>query len=311
MEFVIFGETHQVKNDCNLLYDNKDVNIEKLKEISITDFLYNFSQDTDVFLDIYVELPMIENKERYMNVSDINSDLHNILKKFKSCIEVPTRKNYECELFRMHYIDSRRSEIVYKNKIEEIMQLLDNLIFNDYNNYLVFEKLKKELTDIYNMSIKEFKEFIINDTFNGVVLKELNKSFMRKEIREFIIDNIDKKITNDYNITMQSIYDLFISENVDDSDTKRKHMIIIYNYIIYLGAFTVDLYTLSRIFKIFDVEEDVYQPKIPNNIIIYAGNVHSNIYRNFLDSLGFDMENLSNKSSDKCIKFDNKKFFKK
>ena len=54
------------------------------------------------------------------------------------------------------------------------------------------------------------------------------------------------------------------------------------------------MYTLSRVFKIFKLEKKPYegasfndQPSQPHNIIVYAGDIHAERYRRFLESVGF------------------------
>jgi hypothetical protein len=52
---------------------------------------------------------------------------------------------------------------------------------------------------------------------------------------------------------------------------------------------------LARVFKKFDIDtqdlnkkRQTDEPKEPHNIIIYAGNAHSKVYRKFLTQLGFE-----------------------
>ena len=68
---------------------------------------------------------------------------------------------------------------------------------------------------------------------------------------------------------------------------------VLNNSTVMINARVVDVYTLSRIFKKFDTKKskDVgfninYQPEIPHNIIIYAGDAHSDVYRKFLKYIG-------------------------
>jgi hypothetical protein len=63
----------------------------------------------------------------------------------------------------------------------------------------------------------------------------------------------------------------------------------------YVNSLIVDGYLLGRVFKTFDIDtQDLNkqrptdEPSEPHNIIIYAGNAHSNNYRRFLEKkLGF------------------------
>ena len=49
---------------------------------------------------------------------------------------------------------------------------------------------------------------------------------------------------------------------------------------------TADVYALSRIFKKFK-SKNIEELNSPRNIIIYAGDLHSTVYRNFLSQHGF------------------------
>ena len=61
--------------------------------------------------------------------------------------------------------------------------------------------------------------------------------------------------------------------------------------LIIINSNIVDIYTIARIFKSFDMTKGlslkkVFQPEIPHNIIIYTGDAHSWIFRKFLDYIG-------------------------
>ena len=56
----------------------------------------------------------------------------------------------------------------------------------------------------------------------------------------------------------------------------------------------VDAYTLSRVFKVYDVKKPAFkgnikrdQPSEAHNIILYGGDEHAETYRNFLKSINF------------------------
>ena len=62
-----------------------------------------------------------------------------------------------------------------------------------------------------------------------------------------------------------------------------------------MRALVADTYLLARVFKDFnmnEIEKKAYkgatdQPDKAHNIIIYAGNAHSEVYRKFLNQLDF------------------------
>ena len=64
--------------------------------------------------------------------------------------------------------------------------------------------------------------------------------------------------------------------------------------LIHTSAHLVDFYTLSRIFKRFNLQttnpqkrRSTDEPETANNIIIYAGDAHCNTYRRFFKEIGF------------------------
>ena len=73
------------------------------------------------------------------------------------------------------------------------------------------------------------------------------------------------------------------------------------------GAIITDVYTLSRLFKKFDIQrKDRGMPKYINNAIIYAGYNHSIFYRTTLEKCGFDVIfhkilDFNQRSPDRCL----------
>jgi len=70
---------------------------------------------------------------------------------------------------------------------------------------------------------------------------------------------------------------------------------IILNTCVIYNSVVTDGYLLARVFKKFNIDtEDINkkrptdEPEEPHNIIIYAGDAHSTVYRKFLTQLGFE-----------------------
>lgn len=79
-------------------------------------------------------------------------------------------------------------------------------------------------------------------------------------------------------------------------------------YMITIGALRIDIYTICRLFKKFNVESS-NQPDEAYNSIIYTGNYHSNTYRNFLENTGFKLVDIQiqseNQPNNRCLDIDN------
>ena len=78
---------------------------------------------------------------------------------------------------------------------------------------------------------------------------------------------------------------------------------VVSNYLILLESLIMDVYTISRIFKRFDIKSGILQPSEVSNIIIYAGEAHSDIYREFLVYIGFDtIDYIQNENgNERCL----------
>ena len=137
--------------------------------------------------------------------------------------------------------------------------------------------IKKELDDLIDSTITNKK---IPHSQNVLTDYEKIKKFLDEDKRpsfkkdDIFYDNFGLKY-QDISNTISSIYKVFGTQ------------VLNFNVII------TDAYLLARIFKTFKIDNpDIKQrptdePAEPHNIIIYAGNAHSQRYRKFLRSLGF------------------------
>jgi hypothetical protein len=72
-----------------------------------------------------------------------------------------------------------------------------------------------------------------------------------------------------------------------------------------INATIMDIYTISRMFKVFDVKNSDHYPKEPHNIIYYAGNGHTRIINKFLKSIGFKRTEYSDQKILSCVNMKN------
>ena len=75
-----------------------------------------------------------------------------------------------------------------------------------------------------------------------------------------------------------------------------------------LNTRTMDVYLLSRMFKKFSTKVAPFrggtpleQPEQPHNVVIYAGEYHSRVYRKALGMLGFKLTDSADKISERCL----------
>jgi len=185
----IFGEKHSSTIDCDKIpdYNNEQIPVEL--------FLENLVKNTDVFLDIFIESPIFE-KGEYKNLILLHSDLRldKVFNKFRLCIQSLTRVQEnikeQCRLSRIHYFDIRRkddrvgvNDVSWLRKKIHIIMVLNN--DNYYKNLLKNERVRKILYKL-SSNEEEFKQFWIEQLDNLYVKKEIHRSYLGKEIYNFI-----------------------------------------------------------------------------------------------------------------------------
>jgi hypothetical protein len=117
-----------------------------------------------------------------------------------------------------------------------------------------------------------------------------------KTVREFIatLDKYSTGTTNNYDF-----------ESIREDDSKILLNLEFSSVLLAINALiTTDYYLLCRIFKIFDLNPEnkdkkrsTDEPNEPHNIIIYAGDAHSETVRKFLKELEFrDISHVNTKS---------------
>jgi hypothetical protein len=180
---------------------------------------------------------------------------------------------------------------------------------NIINNYKKSEWADKFKEDSYlssNIKILEelaepddekFISFLMSQIYqNRSIIKNLNKITEDSSMKEIILEFIKKEFkeqSKDIRSELQKQIRIILNAKYQTSQEFADSLLASMNLIIKLVALIAETYTLSRIFKDFNMEEKAYkgakdQPERAHNIIIYAGEEHSKIYRKFLESVGFE-----------------------
>ena len=148
--------------------------------------------------------------------------------------------------------------MLYKEKI----QLLSNI---------------KSYSDMVNFVIKDIKS-------NKIVLKEIEKSTISMEhITDYIIASLK---VNTYDINHIKFWFKKL-KTTESQPNWPKGIDKVYEILSSLNAVIMDVYTVTRMFKVFNVKESESYPKEPRNIIYYAGDGHTVKISIFLKMLGF------------------------
>ena len=157
------------------------------------------------------------------------------------------------------------------------------------NFNLVNKEIRVMLTDVrplLNIFIKDEMDSLLGFDYKQAANHSKNVLEMYDRIVESIVNFKNKGIVKDtlffehYVVTYKDID--FLRDEMNNFFLKS---IFSFNCLI------VDVYLLARIFKTFKIDgpkkRPTDEPAEPHNIIIYAGNLHSQRYRKFLSYLGF------------------------
>ena len=295
-------EHHRFKDDISKQKISDKPNSEKM---SFEYFLEELVRTTDVFLDIFLEFPAMNkgaesynyNFDPFSNIDSSNIRLKKLFKKFKNCI---TRSDQKCRLARFHYFDTRFYD---NNGVLEGVNIVSSFRLKVYNIITTFykeewaSKFKKLLRNnpdfidmLRNLNSDKMLDFFMTQTRNKYVDKELDK--IDKDIYKAIINFAEYEIKERivlYKRLWQTNVPIILNFKSSDKIFVNCFMEI-FNSTLYINSLVANMYLLARIFKNFDNKDQtlIDQPSKAHNIIIYAGDKHSELCRKFLNqNLGF------------------------
>jgi hypothetical protein len=318
----IFGEVHTDVKNCKMFQDKEDKedkedekwNEENPDKMTIDFFLYELMKTTTAYLDIYIEFAAFEKTMggyySYFSGGPPNTHIDNLFKKFKKCIELPSkstssRSTGDCELARVHFFDSRM--INSKDGATDVFVLIEKIFYLQRNfpeNIKEYIELRKKYKHILN-SLREKDEKNYLDFWKKELRTKLNiketksgpyesrasikeRQIMEK-IKDFTEKEIERKAKRYRNKFKELVTTIFESEkNIIDAFKSLNA------YMIDTNSTVADVYLLARMFKDFDMTKIkthanniTDQPDKAYNVIIYAGEGHSTIYRRYLKQNGF------------------------
>jgi len=200
----------------------------------------------------------------------------------------------------LHKLISLLDKYNYDTQIKPILEEFSKInIYDDKED----DQKYADYDEFWDKQIKEHI-FVTKKVTRSTIHNKI-KSFIKKEMRSNIDRKYCKKIDdikilvktvkvfidtlNKYSTENVNKYDL---ESITDTDSKILLDLEFSQSLVGINSNIMDYYLLCRIFKVFDFTKLknhrwTDEPKEPHNIIIYAGDLHSENVRKFLKELEF------------------------
>jgi len=256
----VFAEKH-VRFSCPQDYTRIDTYLDSLLRTS------------DVFIDVFVETPVL----KQINYVDFTSGLAYLRHLFHPCIGERSQCPYTNA--RVHFADLRSTVIDPEANL--------------YRNYFL-----DILGGIGDIPIRNKAELItyLGDKAGLVIT---NKQDPDQDIASFIAGGIMKHVPRIRRNFKSSRFGRQLLQFMGQEFYNQLSMNR-FSPVSILGPI-LDMYSLARMFKDFG-EGDGSQPRYANNIVFYGGGMHAEIHSKFMKQVGFrTVEAVMNESEDVCI----------
>ena len=284
----VFGDVHELESKCPP--DVGTANSMRIDEFIEQILFENSDKVFDLFLEVLYPEELTIAKRGYRVYPHTN--FLKILKDiFQECFY--HKGNCLYPNLRAHWTDFRDEDYVYGVKtggltVGNLCQTGGSLFVSSYENRgkddrtnTETEGLRKELFAMMD-NLPQNARDPASVLDNPVISKQLN-SIKSSGVKDYLISSFlersGRATTNLWDLKRQG------SKNYQSIGVEA----------IELCDSIMDLYLMARMFREFkrkEMSEGRYS-KSPSNIIVYAGEYHSNYYRNALAALGFEMVNKS------------------
>jgi hypothetical protein len=287
------------------------------KQVKVGDYLNDLFRTSPVFIDFYIEIGVMLNV--LVNIpKDSGQRLYDIFNKMKDCFG---KQDLKCDSnVRIHGIDARN--ITSKNLGLERTYKNLGLIATDVRMQMYVLKNRrsgvwisvKDFVLKYKDVIEVFKKVKTVDDIIKIIIDDINKDrLLEKEFRRSILkkeDIIDFFVNNHVRKELEKIHAInFFGKwfNILTTSDIFPPGLDIINIILDISTGSImDVYAVSRMFKIFDVKKTEFYPREPRNIIYYAGNGHTIPMFKFLEKLSFStVEKANSDVLSSCVNMKN------
>jgi hypothetical protein len=301
----IFGEYHGEEDDCGDLEGS----------VEIQNYLAELFKTSDVFIDFYLEVSAYKGEGwsregivgRGIHPDAENFFLARLIAKFDKCFQKSSRYIPECRNMRAHFVNIRQVDGIPDTDIEKTIDLLIHIphLDNRQTNYL--RTLLRRIQAYPDIATYLGTSLESVTSANTEIRKALPR--VRGKISEFVMNKVLESFSTKVQATIKRDVDYLAAiEGPFDGDSKP-YADSLGNSLTNIMVPLVDGYTLSRIFKEFDIdkypsviEETWPQPVEPRHVIIYAGEQHALNCREFLNIIGFEeIASAKNTVSWRCL----------
>ena len=298
MLIYILGERHGQVMDCKKSLKGKQF-------MPIEEYMSKLYTNSDVFIDFFYETPKFEGAWVSLPWFGKNR-LHRINDKFNECLQTLTRHQKKCRLGRVHYLDIRKFSTRPPSPETGTFYLRYHGRQNTYNAEVtkILKTIKEEgLISYVRDLILKIKE----------VKKEVDRSYLGNDILKFYKKHI-MKVCAKQEENIQKQIDKYLKPK-QSAVNKNKALKTISTHLVDINASIVDIYAVSRVFKVFNIKKSPYwkkqfsqpdQPPRPHNVVMYTGAAHSRRYISLLEHLGFEkIEESIDTKFEHCVDISN------
>jgi hypothetical protein len=258
----------------------------------VENFIYELIDKTDVFIDIFLEVNSIKRKQKeYDSYDGISSSrsISQLFDKLKKCIQYNTRHDNACRLARVNYVDVRG---INNNKYNDFYSYIFNIynvnyyhdeyidkLLEGYNEYKISQeeldqlkktKINQTFDTIKNIIIElnkrsNFFYYLTNDNVENFWLERMYKNeYVEHELKKITDQELYEKITDFFEQTIRTFVYSNKQKWIDnisiilDTETIMSDYLtsakIVFEPCSTLLARIVDMYTICRMFKDFDLD---------------------------------------------------------
>jgi len=262
----LFGEKHIIRDFPKSSKDDT---------LTFSAFLTSLVTQTKRQYDLFVELSYRNRGVKPTDVATDNCFMLNILEyDFKDCLQVE-KGACPYKNLRVHYADRR---FLYPEQKNNLAYELYSFIGNSQNPPIhLLNKFLKTAKEKYDEYTKFILEGVLHDK-KSKIAKQLQYNELSKEITDFIQKDIQARKNTfmiDLKLNSKTVNKDFTKEAVTDYDLKVIRGFV-YDF-MYIFTPIMDTYLLGRMFRKYPSGGST------ENIIIYAGTYHANLYVSFLN----------------------------